>query len=222
MMNRVKGNMYEWLTHTWNTVKGKCPHGCHYCYMKRWGEQKPVRFDTKELKVDPGAGNFIFVGSSCDMFASKIPLKWITDTLRHCREFDKNRYLFQSKNPQRIYEMRSYLPEDAVLGTTIESNRLYRQMGNAPNPTDRAEAMFILRNQGYRIMITIEPIMDFDIDDLVSMVIACRPNWINIGANTNHKIKLVEPAPSKVMELIDKLKSINEVKVKPNLRRLMV
>jgi hypothetical protein len=27
--------------------------------MKRWGKQKPVRFDKKELKTDLGKDNFI-------------------------------------------------------------------------------------------------------------------------------------------------------------------
>jgi len=31
----------------------------------------------KELKTDLGNGNFIFVGSSCDLFANDIPKKWI-------------------------------------------------------------------------------------------------------------------------------------------------
>ena len=221
MLNEVKGDMYEWVSHTWNTVKGKCPHGCHYCYMKRWGEQKPVRFDAKELKANLGAGNFVFVGSSCDMFADKLPFTWITDTLKHCRKFDANRYLFQSKNPQRIYDMQCYLPKNIVLGTTIESNRLFEQMGDAPHPTVRAKVMRRLRDYRHQTIITIEPIMDFDLEDLVGMITACQPNWVNIGANTNHKVKLVEPVPSKVMDLIDRLNGVTEVKVKLNLRRLM-
>jgi len=82
-LNVSKGNMYSWITHTWNTVKGECPHGCTYCYMKRWGKQKPVRFDESELNTDLGTGNFIFVGSSCDLFASDIPDKWVKKTLSH-------------------------------------------------------------------------------------------------------------------------------------------
>jgi molybdopterin converting factor small subunit len=34
-------------------------------------------FDEKELKTDLGKGNFIFVGSSCDMWAQNIPEEWI-------------------------------------------------------------------------------------------------------------------------------------------------
>ena len=50
-MNKVKqgSNMYPWVTHTWNVIKGKCPHDCSYCYMKRF-PQPELHFDEKELK----------------------------------------------------------------------------------------------------------------------------------------------------------------------------
>lgn len=35
MIKESKGNMYEFVTHTWNPIKGKCSHGCTYCYMKK-------------------------------------------------------------------------------------------------------------------------------------------------------------------------------------------
>ena len=66
MLNESKGNMYSFVNKTWNVIKGKCPHDCKYCYMKRF-PQKDVRLDKKELKTDLGENNFIFVGSSCDM-----------------------------------------------------------------------------------------------------------------------------------------------------------
>lgn len=211
--------MYDWLTHTWNTVKGKCPHGCHYCYMKRWGEQPILHFDEKELKIDLGEGNFIFVGSSCDMFANEIPLEWITETLTHCAGFN-NTYLLQSKNPERLYSLKRFFPESVVLGTTIETNRIFKEMCNSPSPANRAWWMSILRS--YKTMVTIEPIMNFDIDEFSTMIIACNPQWVNIGANTNSKVKLPEPSPEKIKALIDRLKNITEVKIKPNLKRLMV
>ena len=52
-LNKSIGNMYNFITHTWNTIKGECPHGCSYCYMKRWGKQPPLHFDEKELDTPP-------------------------------------------------------------------------------------------------------------------------------------------------------------------------
>ena len=78
-LNRSQGNMYKFITHTWNPVKGACSHNCSYCYMKRMSIQNPVRFDEKELKTLIN-GNFVFIGSSCDLFANDIPGEWIDKT----------------------------------------------------------------------------------------------------------------------------------------------
>jgi len=29
-LNESKGNMYEFVTHTWNAIKGECKHDCTY------------------------------------------------------------------------------------------------------------------------------------------------------------------------------------------------
>jgi DNA repair photolyase len=223
-LNKVKpnGNMYGWLDATWNTVKGKCPHDCEYCYMKKWGEQPELHFDEKELKIDLGKDNFIFVGSSCDLFADAIPEKWVVDTLSHCNKFD-NKYLFQSKNPERIITMRHHLPDydHVILGTTIESNRTFKGMCKAPTPIKRAKEIVRAQFFGYKTMITIEPIMQFDLEDMVAIIELCSPQFVNLGANTNSKVKLQEPRSEKIMALINRLKEFTEVKIKPNLKRLM-
>ncbi len=66
-----KGNMYDFVTHRWNPIKGKCPHECAYCYMKRF-PLGPLHLDEKELRTDLGSGNFIFVGSGTDMWAEEV------------------------------------------------------------------------------------------------------------------------------------------------------
>jgi len=221
MIHESKGNMYSWLTHTWNTIKGECPHGCTYCYMKRWGKQKPIHFDEKELNTDLGSGNFIFVGSSCDMFADTIPKYWITDTLVKCDFYIGNRFLFQSKNPERFAEFKLYLPDGqrTRLCTTIETNRYYKQMGIAPTPVQRAVAM----NQffEYPTFVTIEPIMDFDLNEMVKLIKLCHPNQVNIGADSGNN-NLPEPSKEKILALIDELKKFTVIDQKRNLQRLIL
>lgn len=34
-MNKSKGNMYPWVTHTWNPIKGICPHQCSYLFQSK-------------------------------------------------------------------------------------------------------------------------------------------------------------------------------------------
>jgi len=221
-LNKVKGDMYPWVDFTWNTVKGECPHGCDYCYMKKWGPQPELHFDEKELKTDLGSGNFIFVGSSCDMWAETIFPIWIFDTLDHCKKYD-NKYLFQSKNPDRIYRMRNQLPPNVVIGTTIETNRSYAEMGSAPGILDRAWNILQFSLLNIDIFITIEPILNFDLNTLVGIIKAAEPDFVNIGSSTTIlKTPLPEPSPEKVRDLIEALKEFTEVKVKSNLRRLML
>jgi len=221
-LNKSTGNMYDFCTHTWNTVKGKCPHSCEYCYMKRWGEQPPLHFDEKELKTDLGEGNFIFVGSSCDMWANEVPPRWCDITLKHCCKYE-NKYLFQSKSPQWMLSFldRLQFPENSVFGTTIETNRIYRQMGNTPSPHARAKALsdILKLDTEMETMVTIEPIMDFDLEFLVHLIYRAMPKWVNIGADSQ-KHHLPEPSWEKVQELIAELKKFTEVKQKRNLGRL--
>lgn len=217
-LNKSKGNMYPFVTHTWNIIKGKCPHDCEYCFMKRFGEQRPVRFDLSELKTDLGEGNFIFVGSSCDMWADSIPKEWILDTVAHCRKY-KNKYLFQSKNPQRMRDFEDYIPIDSILGTTIETNRAYTQRGNSPLVEDRAEHINALSHE-FKTMVTIEPIMDFDPKVLPGLIWYCNPEWVNIGADSKN-CHLSEPSSDKTLKLVEELKGFTEVKIKSNLQRLL-
>ena len=218
-LNVSKGNMYTWVTHTWNTIKGKCPHDCQYCYMHKWGQQKPVRFDKSEMNTDLGVGNIIFVGSSCDMFASQIPDKWIIDTLNYCESFVGNEYLFQSKNPAGFKDFAIYLLKSSRLCTTIETNRYYKQMGDTPDPFSRAEDMHDLTE--WRRYVTIEPIMDFDLEEMVNIIRWCNPVQVNIGADSGGN-GLPEPSPEKVRQLIDALKEFTVIDQKINLNRLLI
>ena len=213
-LNESKGNMYDFVTHTWNAIKGACYHDCTYCYMKRWGKLNPIRFDEKELEVYLGKHNFIFVGSSCDMFAEDIPEEWIIKTLKHCSKF-KNQYLFQTKNPKNI---RRILPSWSNVCVTLETNRHYPEiMRNSPKPIDRAKQMKLIRHKLY---ITIEPIMDFDLEEFVQMIKQCGASQINIGADSgNHN--LPEPSKEQIYELIAELNRFTKVKLKKNLNRLL-
>lgn len=208
--------MYEFITHTWNTVKGECFHDCSYCYMKRWGKLNKVRFDGKELKTDLGTGNFIFIGSSCDLFADNILSAWIINTLDHCQKFD-NKYLFQTKNPKRILNFK--LPK-SVICTTIESDMYYSEMKLSPLPHDRAKYMKMLSDCGFETFVTIEPIMDFNLKSMVDLIKQCNPEQVNIGADSGRN-NLPEPSKEKVLELVSELQKFTTIHKKTNLTRLL-
>jgi len=221
-LNKSTGNMYPFVTDTWNVIKGKCSHDCMYCYMKRWGKQKPVHFDEKELNTNLGKGNFIFVGSSCDMWAKDIPDVWIWTVLNHVGKYPENKYLFQTKYPSRYLTPSIGLSADnTILCTTIETNYFNEQyMGKTPSPYERAEAMEALNEKGFRTMITIEPIMDFDFNIFIALIKMCEPFQVNIGADSGNN-HLPEPPKEKVIELIKEIETFTTVYQKKNLRRLL-
>ncbi len=178
--------------------------------MKRF-PQSELHFDEKELKTDLGIGNFIFVGSSCDMFADDVKGEWILKVLDYCRKFD-NTYLFQTKKPKNMKKYMSIFPKKTIWGTTIESNRDYK-VSKASIP-DRFFISFFPRR-----MITIEPIMDFDLEMFVALIRGVNPEWVNIGADSKgHNLK--EPSWEKVQELIKELEKFTKVNLKSNLNRL--
>jgi len=225
-LNKVKGNMYGFITHTWNVIKGICPHDCTYCYMKQWGRLRDVRFDEKELNTDLGKDNFIFIGSSCDMWADDISWRWRRKILEYKlmhRENTRsnNKYLFQTKNPKKFVSSYFVLSADTdTLCTTIETNRYYSFMGNTPTPLERACEIHKLLELGFKTMVTIEPIVDFDIEELCELIIMCKPVQVNIGADSKHN-HLPEPPKEKIIELISELEKITTVYKKDNLRRLL-
>ena len=225
-LNKSKSNMYDWITKTWNPIGGECPHKCSYCYVKHSRARKKYTgtpyLVEHELKRSLGKGHFWFVGSMIDMFAEAIPRTWISRILDHCLEHTGNKYLFQTKNPGRIVGMVDWIsmPSDCVIGTTIETNRTYEQMGYAPDVATRAISMSALCNR-FETMVTVEPIMNFDMYDLVELIEICKPQWVNIGADSKNN-GLPEPNVKRISILIQLLEEDGiEVKIKPNLKRLL-
>jgi len=220
VLREQKGNMYDWVTHTINFIKGECLNDCKYCYMKQFKLNK-IRLDAKEIRADLGEGNYIFVGSSTDMWAENVPKEWIERVLNHCRKYPKNKYLFQSKNPARFKEFDFY-GLDVTLGTTIETNKEFEGMWGekCPTPRERAEAMSTISNSEIGKMVTIEPILQFDLNDFVDIIKLAAPDWVNIGADSKDH-GLPEPTQNEIMKLATFLGTFTEVKNKSNLKRLV-
>lgn len=213
MMNISKGNMYGFVTHTWNPIKGKCPHDCEYCYMKRF-PVGPLRLDEKSLKDDLGISNFIFVGSSTDMWADDVPEEWILKVLSICNKYPLNTYLFQTKNPKRPKIFWGKYPKNSIMGTTLESDRNFK-ISNAPLVKERADEITFFS----RRMVSIEPILNFNLNHFARMIEHIKPEFVSIGADSKGH-NLPEPSADKIRDLISELRKFTEVKIKDNLKRL--
>ena len=191
---------------------------------------QPIHLVEYELKGIFQRDQFVFIGSSTDDFASDVPSEWINKILDFCvqatslqTEGRKTQFLIQTKNPERILEFIThplFQEQKVVVCTTIETNRHYPEiMNNAPTPIKRAEAMAKIAECGIRTFVTIEPIMDFDLDEMVKLIKMCKPEQVNIGANTYKAIQLPQPTTgNKLISLILPLLSFTKVKIKKNLK----
>ena len=216
-LNKQSGNMYPFVTHTWNPIRGRCPHQCSYCYMKRF-KVGNLRLEERELTTNLGSSNYIFVGSSTDMWAAEVPTEWIQRVIQHTKKYN-NTYLFQTKYPIRFLDFIEDINRNYILGTTLETNRDY-DVSLAPTPMDRWTQFKLLKKYKIRRMVSIEPVMDFDLVDFLCMLRDIKPEFVSIGADSKRN-NLIEPSSEKLEKLIKHLKSYTNVIIKNNVKRLM-
>ena len=238
-LNPAQGNMYQFITHTWNPISGRCSHDCSYCYMKKEKEQSQIHLKESELADSFNPNHFIFIGSGTDVFADDVPANWIKEVLDYCvnntnsglfedffSEEGKTRFMLQTKNPKRIMEFIKHPllnPErnQVVICTTLETNRFYPEiMNNAPAPIERAEWMAKISEIGLPTYVTLEPLMDFDLDEFEELIKKCNPVQVNIGFNTERHIRLPEPTTAKAFDLIKSIVPFTKVHLKKNCKDL--
>jgi DNA repair photolyase len=231
--NKPKSNMYEFIDKCSNPLAGKCPHECNYCYVEAQKKRfelhnkkysGEIRLDEKVLKTHP-KGEQIFLCSCNDLFAADVPEQMIIEILGWAVRttlINEVSWLIQTKNPMRILGFSALFLPLCTIGTTIETNRenIIREHSKAPLPTERAWAMGRLKSFNRPTFVTIEPIMDFDVEDFLQLIRNANPDFINIGADSKGH-NLPEPSKDKILALIDGIKGMGiEIRKKSNLERL--
>ncbi len=214
--------MYRWVTHTHSHLAGQCPHECVYCYVDnpRFGRpakyRGPLRLVETEFCIRYGSGKTIFMENCGDLFANEVPQTFIDQVMAHCHQWPDNMYVWQTKNPSRYHSVNGF-PVHSLFGTTIETNRDLDDISKAPRPVDRMKAMAALRERKF---ITVEPILNLDVDILSDWIAMIQPEFVNIGADSkNHA--LPEPSAEKISELVNRFSGCGiEVREKHNLSRL--
>lgn len=232
-LNKSKGNMYDWVTHTHSHLGGECPHKCSYCYVQknRFGVseryQGEPRLIEKELLVNYGSGKTIFIEHMNDLFAKGIKDEWIAAILDHCRKYPGNKYVFQTKAPVHAYlyaDLIDRISEGSLvmIGTTIETNRpMSHKISKANIPEKRKDGIKYFSQDGFETFVTIEPIMKMDVEVMVEWLQEIKPEFINIGADSKG-CNLPEPSPDEVRALIDGIQKAGlTIRKKSNLGRLL-
>ena len=239
-LNPSIGNMYPWVTHTCNVIAGLCQYFCVYCYMKL-GRAKNNPFFKGDAripddKVNFGKGHTIFIGSGNDMWGPWVDTHLIEQVIKMVVKYPENTYLFQTKNPKRFWDFWEWIAgasdtvKKIILASTIETNRSTDELSGAPAIQERYEAMAAMRQRidldgagdKLELMVSIEPILDFDLAAFHGMLHAMKPDIISIGANSK-KVDVPEPSLQKVRALITILRQdearghIKQLYLKPNL-----
>lgn len=223
-LNKQKGNMYPWVDYTL-TIYRRCKHDCIYCYRKAIPNyEKLPAIAEEDFKLNLNNKGIIFTANTGDLFGHWVPEIQVYRILDFLKKFTGNVYLLQTKNPGRFINF--CYPKNSILGTTIETNRSTKDISKAPIPFYRYLAMKHLQDHWFfkrnncKKMISIEPIMDFDLKIFIHWFREIKPNFVSIGADSkNHNLQ--EPPAWKVKKLIEELKKFTEVKIKDNLKRIL-
>ena len=231
--------MFSFITETWNPLAGECPHRCVYCWARRLSKrldmkkyQGDFRLIEKELRRQFKSGEFVFVCDMIDLFASDVPIKHVKRILEHIGKFPETTFLLQTKNPRGYYPFLAFndIPENAILGVTVESNRSwfdtpskikdYSDISIAPQPIIRLAFLKRIRDTfpHRRIFLSVEPILDFNLETFVTTIKIIKPWGVAIGYD-NYGCKLPEPPLEKTLKLISKLEDIGIKVYRKTLRK---
>lgn len=209
---------------TWNPVIG-CKY---YCYKGRcWAARMARRLKNNEryregfdhpklvaVELKKRFSNIVvFVSSMGDLFGRWVPEEWILKVLNSMKQSHDAVFLLETKNPARFLDFISEIPSNTILSTTIETNRTnnaYR-VSAAPSVVERYKAIRSIEWPHKHV--SIEPIIDFDLDVLVRWMRDINPELISVGYDNYHN-HLPEPSLDKTMRLIEQLEKFSKVERK--------
>lgn len=179
-----------------NMIKSKCDK------CRTFEPHAHINALSRVPKVTP-KGMFSTIALNGDI--SFAPPEIFEKIVEYCKYWHDRTFLLQSKNPKCFLPFD--FPENVMLGTTLETNRDTSKISKAPHPMERAEAMLHIPN---RRTITIEPIMDFDVDTFFNIIMKINPHIVWLGYDSKpEKNNLPEPEFYKVNLLINWLKINN-------------
>lgn len=209
-----------------------CLFDCKYCYpsFRRQAKRRkkacmscynyiPHSHMERLNKAPPRTheGEFVFLVDMGD--PSFIPATDFMRILDYCKKYSDRTFLLQSKDPQYFEDFD--FPENVVLGTTLETNDdgLCVTISKAPPPSKRIAGMMRLLEKKLREMITVEPILKFDLAALSSMILSVRPWRVYVGYDSHpNENRLPEPSLAEADALVSALNSAG-IDVRWKLRR---
>jgi hypothetical protein len=203
---------------TWNPFKG-CKFDCSYCkvsFQLQAKRQKQNCIDCYNYKPHihedrlnqiPNA-EIVFVCGNGDISfcPPDFTLKIIDSIKKRNQKHPHQVYYFQSKRPEYFNQFLSQFPENVILVTTMETNRDegYASISRSPAPTERYRQF---KNLVYpRKVLTIEPMIDFDLETFTEWIIALALEYVWMGYNSRpYNVSYPEPSKEKIIQLMNDL-----------------
>jgi len=218
-----KSRMFPFITRTWNPEGGRCPHNCVYCWSM--GEKGLVkRYDMEKYKGDPYLvekelkkrfkdTDFVFIEDMSDLFAWNVPREDILKIFKVVENHPRTIFLTLTKNPERYLGFKTDIPSNVILGATIETDKQFWGISDAPNIEDRMFFMYCLsKDIPNKLFISIEPILEFSLKDMVIRLELLRGKLWGVAVGyDNYDNNLPEPTLAKTMKLIKELEKIARV-----------
>jgi hypothetical protein len=163
----------------------------------------------ERLERIPSASTVFVIGDGDITFCPKPVVRMIIARIKaHNVRYPNKTYLFQSKDPACFTEYIGELPSNALVVTTLETNRDvgYERFSNAPKPSRRFEDFLML--DYHRKAVTCEPLMDFDLLVFVDWIVQVKPERVYVGFNSKPKrVRLPEPSMEKTKAFIGALRA---------------
>lgn len=207
-----KERMYK-DTETWNPFQG-CEFDCIYCIngyresLQRLScatcrAYRPYKHKDR-LKGIPSKRIIFVLGDSDPYYAIKYEPEFFEQILEAMRN-DKRKdriFFLQSKAPACLEDYLHLLPKNTYLLTTLETNRDegYDKISEAPKPSKRYKDFLSLKWD--KKIVTVEPIMDFDLDSFSKMLVSIDPKAMFIGYESHGSVKLETPSFHKTLDLM--------------------
>jgi hypothetical protein len=174
-------------------------HNCELCYQYR-----PHEHGDRLSKI-PSKETIFVCGNADISFCSPSFTRTIIERVKeHNQRCPYKTYYFQSKEPAYFAPFLAEFPDNAILLTTLETNRDegYEKVSKAPLPSERYRQFKALDYP--RKVVTIEPVMDFDLPVFLQWVRDLRPEYVWLGFNSKTKfVTLSEPSPEKLKKFAE-------------------
>lgn len=168
------------------------PHGFEHHYWNPTILKEPAKVKTPSK---------IFVGSMADVFGHWVPQEHIEAILDMARESPQHTFQFLTKNPVRVKQFESLIPDNCWIGASMPPDRMW----NKPLSPDQKQRMFNRTIESLAMLpMPVKWISAEPLSWPIAAILRQHPGaiqWLVIGAASNGK-HFMQPNSQYVRDLL--------------------